>query len=119
MGGRCKKVRAHRFSWEFHRGPIPDGMMVCHTCDNRKCCNPDHIFLGDGLANMQDMVNKGRHGSQTGTLRPKITRPMARNIRVMYARGNHSIKLIARIYGLTPSTVSGIVKGRSHLFVDA
>lgn len=51
---------AHRLAWIDANGPIPDGLYVCHRCDNRKCVRPDHLFLGTAKDNTQDMIAKGR-----------------------------------------------------------
>ena len=67
-GGRY----AHRAMYEASKGDIPEKMYVLHKCDNRKCINPDHLFLGTHLENIKDMHSKGRQsgGSMKGSANP-------------------------------------------------
>ncbi|TSA41005.1 MAG: HNH endonuclease [Verrucomicrobiales bacterium] len=60
---------AHRVSFQLCKGEIPKGILVCHTCDNPPCVNPDHLFLGTGKDNAQDMLKKGRENKEKGSKR--------------------------------------------------
>lgn len=62
-----RPVKAHRVAWEIVHGPIPQGLFICHHCDNPLCVNVDHLFLGTDQDNVSDMIAKGRHHNQRKT----------------------------------------------------
>lgn len=74
VDGVSRLIGAHRFAYLTWRGEIPDGIDVLHTCDNRCCINPDHLWLGTHGDNMRDMVAKGRHAGQVKT-RLELVKP--------------------------------------------
>lgn len=65
-GGRKRLMLAHRLAWQLHEGKIPPGLQVMHSCDNRRCCNPDHMTLGTNKDNVDDKMRKGRHVAHRG-----------------------------------------------------
>jgi hypothetical protein len=72
--GEQGKVYAHRFSYELLHGPVPQGQDVCHSCDNRPCVHPAHLFAGTRSDNMRDAAVKGRIVNQFGPAAPTLRR---------------------------------------------
>jgi len=95
-----KSIKAHRLSYELHTGEkIPDGLLVCHHCDNPPCVNPEHLFLGTYQDNIIDAVKKGRVTGQ------KLSENDVRKIRAMR---DVDAKIIAAIYGITRQQIYNI-----------
>lgn len=105
-----KPVIGHRVSYELFKGKIPAGQNVCHSCDNRACVNPDHLFLGTQRENVEDMLQKGRQrrGSTHGMA--KLTEADVAEIRA--TKGVTQYALAAQ-YGVTRSAIADLLKGRS------
>lgn len=108
--GRFDQRQAHRVAWTLSRGPIPGGLWVLHRCDNRPCCNPGHLFLGDRRDNTLDMWSKGRatpraRGEAAG--RAILNRAQVLEIREAREKGE-PIAVLMRRYGVAQSTISAI-----------
>jgi predicted HTH domain antitoxin len=105
-------ARAHKVAWILTNGPIPNGLMVCHKCDNPPCCNPNHLFLGTQTENMQDALAKGRHGHGT-TGRGRIhTEEAIQNALNEYLKGNVSFSAVAENYKIAESHLRRIAAKR-------
>lgn len=105
VGG--KVLRAHRVAWEMVNGPIPDGLYVCHKCDERSCVNPDHLFLGTPAENVMDMKQKGRGPSGSANSNAKLSEPDILEIRASNTRSG----LLATHYGVSRATIRHVRNG--------
>lgn len=104
-------IRAHRASYEMHVGPVPDGMFVCHRCDNPPCVNPAHLFLGSPKDNIDDMMRKGRDFRGRGGA--KLTDEQVRELREARAAGARIEELSER-FGINSGQVSRIARGEAR-----
>jgi hypothetical protein len=101
-----------RLVYERYVGPIPEGLWVLHRCDNPRCVNPTHLFLGTHKDNMADMVAKGRHCPVSGERNKsaRLTEAQVREMRLRRQAGEQ-VKVLAGEYGVSGMTVSKITRG--------
>lgn len=107
--GSRRSVAAHRLSYEIHVGPIPDELCVCHRCDNPRCINPDHLFLGTKKENADDRDHKGRLKKAPirrgqAHAQSKLTDQQ----RLEIASSPATSTVLAKVYGVDASTIRSI-----------
>lgn len=114
-GGRgSEHLLVHRYSYELHNGPIPEGLFVLHSCDNPSCVNPSHLRIGTQSENILEAYQKGRKVNPIRRgedhKRSKLTQEM-----VAFIRANESMQHVelAKILGVSPNCVRGVRIGRT------
>jgi hypothetical protein len=120
IGNRMRGILAHRVSYEIHKGEIPEGKFVCHRCDNRACCNPDHLWLGSPKDNARDALRKGRLAVENLTYRPpkgksinaKLSREQVIEIKKRIEKNDRIIE-IAEDYNVNPQCIYFIKNGKT------
>lgn len=111
---------AHRASWVIHNGDIPDGLFVLHHCDNPKCVNPSHLYLGTAADNSNDRVKRGRSRlgrvpgefAEDGNPNAKLTRAIVNEIRSRPELGRKKYAKLGREYGVHGNTIRAIALNR-------
>lgn len=99
---------AHRSSYEYHVEPIPKGMLVCHTCDNPPCINPEHLFLGTSKDNAIDMIKKGRNNY-------KVTKKEVLEIRKLHKEKIFKVSQLASLYFISQSHTYKIINNERRI----
>lgn len=108
--------KAHRLSWELHHGPIPDGLHVLHRCDNPRCVNPVHLWLGTDADNASDKAAKGRSTRGERNRWARITATQVREIRAY--DGPLSQQRLGELYGISQAQIWKIRHGRAWLHLE-
>jgi HNH endonuclease len=104
---RPKMIKAHRLSWYIHNNKlIPEGLFVCHACDNTGCVNPSHLFLGTPLDNMRDMITKNR-----GHKLRKLTEESIEQIINEHKTKGTSHRNLAKQFAISKTHITRILKG--------
>ena len=106
-----KRRRAHRVAWELTYGPVPAGQVVAHFCGNAACCNPDHMFTGTP----GDVAGRG---ASRGRCRTKLRKEQVVDIRRRYRGGGVTLAALAEEFGVSPSVLSRIIRGKRWDWVD-
>jgi hypothetical protein len=117
---KTKRYYAHRRVYELLVGPIPEGKILLHTCDNPPCCNPAHLRVGTDADNKRDSIAKDRHARGERTRRNVLTEDLVLEIREEFrflSERKTNAKELAEKYGVAPGTVYLAATGRtwSHL----
>lgn len=95
---------AHRFSYMLRHGFVPSNRFICHSCDNRACVNPNHLWIGDASMNMADAARKNRL-----FIPRKLTREQVLSMRAEYSTGNYSFGDLAKVYNVGRSTAGAVI----------
>lgn len=109
---------AHRYAYILSMGPIPEGMVIRHKCDNPPCVNPAHLEVGTHADNVADRVERGRSAIGSANGRAKLSEKTAEGIRLRYAMGGNTKAQLSREYGVSQRTIADVINGKKWKHVS-
>lgn len=110
--GKWKMYKAHRFSYEYHKNAsLKSNDFVCHACDNPKCVNPSHLFVGNAKDNSDDKIKKGRLKTGRNLKHKWLSLDIAREIRTEYKKGK-SLSELSEMFKTSKPQVCRIVNNK-------
>lgn len=112
-------TKAHRVSWIYANGEIPNGLLVCHKCDNPSCVNPNHMFLGTYKDNNVDKVQKGRQKGARGARNygAILNEKQVKAIRFLYDSGRFTTYELSDVFQVSRNAISKIVNKKTWKFI--
>lgn len=117
-----KMYHVHRIVYELTYGPIPDGLLICHRCNNRSCCNPNHLYLGTQKDNMEQCVFEGRLKTSFGEKhgQSKLNEKDVKKIKELYNTKNYSQRCLGKLFNISHSEISRIINNQvwKHILME-
>src|SRR3990167_4964367 len=115
--GGHRKLKSHRLSWEIHRGKIPKEMCVLHHCDNRRCVNPNHLFLGTQADNLTDRLKKCKYAVGENHPSSKFTESQVKEMIRLYRIVGWTAKIVGKFFGTSEAYIWNLMNGRAWKYL--
>lgn len=113
-----RKTRAHIFSYKLYNGDIPNGLNVCHSCDNPSCVNPNHLWLGTSKQNAEDCVRKGRRPRGERHHKACLSYKDVASIKQEWKDKHTNQRIMAERYGVSKSTINAVLTGQNWSVIE-
>lgn len=108
-----KNISVGKYMYLKYKGVVPKDLCICHTCDNRLCINPDHLWVGTRADNNRDKMEKGRHVGSPGIRNGRAILTEEQVIIIRSMKGQYTAHYIAEMFGVKSVTISKLLQGKT------